>query len=188
TDARCPRGSRAGPARRRCSASASGLRRCRPARPRAAAGSTPRRWPKDCRGKAWTRRSLPPGRTRRGGALQRGHDLGHVHAHLELHPHVLALLARQRTPGLQAHVFGLQDAHDPWQGRADGVGAVAGFAEGVAEEGFGVHGGASAVFGRTLCDMTRGGIGGGRSTRARTALTIELLCIALTYNPVLTVK
>ena len=53
--------------------------------------------------------------------------------------HVLAFLAGQAAPHLDAHVLRLQDAHDPWQRRANGVRAVAGFAQGGADEGFNVH-------------------------------------------------
>src|SRR5690606_42060772 len=73
-------------------------------------------------------------------ALEAGHDLRHVEAQLQLHAHVVALLARQRATSFDAHVFRVQDADDLRHGRTDGVGAVARFAEGGAEEVFSVHG------------------------------------------------
>src|SRR5690606_10776051 len=87
----------------------------------------------------------------RKSALEAGHDLRHVDAHLELHAHVLALLARQGAARFDAHVLGLQDAHDPRQRRADGIGPVARFTKGSAEESFNVHATSWSCGGCALC-------------------------------------
>src|SRR5690606_29244165 len=76
--------------------------------------------------------------------------LRHVEAQLQLHAHVLALLARERAAGFDAHVLRLQDADDLRHGRTDGIGAVACFAEGGAEESFKVHGRSWSCGGRCI--------------------------------------
>src|SRR3546814_12298918 len=86
---------------------------------------------------------MPPdvhvAKARAESALEAGQDLGHVDAQFELHAHVLAFLPRQGAAGLDAHVLRLQDAPDPRQRRAAGIGPIARFAEGCPEESFCVH-------------------------------------------------